>query len=473
MKPGDRLIVLSDHGFESFRRAVHLNRWLVEQGFLALKPGAPSSESLFTNVDWPRSKAFALGLNGIFLNLKGREALGVVPEAEAQALKQEIASKLQAFRDPDTGAAVVATVRDRSEVYQGAKAADAPDLVIGYARGYRASWQTTLGGVPETLVEDNTRKWSGDHCIEPSFVPGVLFTSFKLPAEDRLDHRGARAGSNRARAHRQRRSGPDRTLDRRPRRRLAGARRARWRGVRLAPGRGPDRGLGHPHGARLDGALPADLEPAGGLPPPRPEIRAEQTRLTSYEGPLSGLWPLIGRNFLLAGRHLWLTLVPALIATIPVLLILAWASNAFDARWPQPGDRIEVRAVASEASELPALRWQGNAEVTPTGEGAWSVVWPEHGASLKLLDSDATVLLRLPTAGPASVVHQRRWWNALIGNPAGYLPSPGEVDAVELGLPQSECLPFGPRLAARPASPSSSAFVLIGSLLLKHLWRLH
>ena len=79
MKPGDRLIVLSDHGFDSFRRAVHLNRWLADEGYLALKPGAPSSESLFTNVDWTKSRAFALGLNGIFLNVSGREALGYRP----------------------------------------------------------------------------------------------------------------------------------------------------------------------------------------------------------------------------------------------------------------------------------------------------------------------------------------------------------------------------------------------------------
>ena len=183
MKPEDRLIVLSDHGFDSFRRAVHLNRWLADEGYLALKPGAPSSESLFTNVDWTKSKAFALGLNGIFLNLSGREALGIVRPEDVAALKQEISDKLKAWRDPDTGETVVLNVSDGSEIYHGKKTADAPDLVVGYSHGYRASWQTALGGVPDLLVEDNTRKWSGDHCIEPSLVPGVLFTSFKPPRE--------------------------------------------------------------------------------------------------------------------------------------------------------------------------------------------------------------------------------------------------------------------------------------------------
>jgi predicted AlkP superfamily phosphohydrolase/phosphomutase len=471
MKPRDRLIVLSDHGFESFRRAVHLNRWLVEQGLLVLKPGAPSSESLFTNVDWPRSKAFALGLNGIFLNLKGREALGIVPAAEADALKQEIASKLKEFRDPKTGEPMIARVYDRSEIYQGSKAADAPDLVIGYARGYRASWQTTLGGVPEALVEDNTRKWSGDHCIEPSFVPGVLFTSFPLAAKvgsitevptlirDQLGLTGS--------------VDPDLTAPSKGVLDVASPVLAGIDGLAFGWMSGTARiAFWAILAAFASMGLYRLISNQSRLAATKAEIKALQNRLASYDGPLAGLWPLIGRNFLMAGRHLRLTLGPALIATIPVLLILAWASNAFDARWPQPGDRIAVRAVPSDASELPELRWQGNAEVTPTGEGAWSIAWPKDGASLKLVDSDATVLLRLPTAGLASVVHQRRWWNVLVGNPAGYLPSPGEVDAVELGLPQSEWLPFGPDWLRGPIA-FFFGVLLIGSLLLKHLWRLH
>ena len=179
MKPDDDLIVLSDHGFNSFRRSVHLNRWLAEEGYLVLKPGQRTSESLFANVDWTKSKAFALGLNGVFLNLRDREALGIVRAEDAAALKQEIAAELANIPDPETGEAMVVTVYEGDEIYQGAQAGAAPDLVIGYASGYRASWQTALGGVPEALVEDNARKWSGDHCIEPSLVPGILLTSFQ------------------------------------------------------------------------------------------------------------------------------------------------------------------------------------------------------------------------------------------------------------------------------------------------------
>jgi predicted AlkP superfamily phosphohydrolase/phosphomutase len=180
MAPEDRLIVLSDHGFNSFRRSVHLNRWLQENGYMTTRAGQPESESLFTNVDWTRTQAYAVGLNGIYLNVKGRERLGIVREQQIDQLKSEIAEKLVGFVDPDTGEPAVVTVYKAEDVYTGDEIYDAPDLVIGYGEGYRASWQTTLGGVPALLVEDNLRNWSGDHCVEPSLVPGVLFTSFNL-----------------------------------------------------------------------------------------------------------------------------------------------------------------------------------------------------------------------------------------------------------------------------------------------------
>ena len=180
LSPADRLIVLSDHGFNSFRRSVHLNRWLVEKGYMASREGQPDSESLFTNVNWTRTKAYAIGLNGIYLNMKGRERLGVVRTEQVEQLKREIANDLRGFVDPDTGAPVVLNVYTAEEIYNGDEMKHAPDLIIGYAEGYRASWQTALGGVPAPVVEDNVRNWSGDHCVEPTLVPGVLFTSFDL-----------------------------------------------------------------------------------------------------------------------------------------------------------------------------------------------------------------------------------------------------------------------------------------------------
>jgi predicted AlkP superfamily phosphohydrolase/phosphomutase len=469
LAPEDNLIVLSDHGFDSFRRAVHLNRWLVDEGYLALKPGAPASDSLFTNVDWPRTKAFALGLNGIFLNLADREALGIVRQPEAGVLKQEIGEKLRALTDPDTGEPVIATVYGRDEVYHGAQTEGAPDLVIGYARGYRASWQTALGGVPENLIEDNAKKWSGDHCIEPAFVPGVLFTSFKLSEE-----LGSIADVPRLV---------------RDQLQLTGS----GDSEQIAPSMGA-LDVASPVLARIDARM-ADWLPDWGrlilwgilaafgsmalyrvtsnqsrLAANKAEIRTLQKQLNQFNGPFSEAWPLLRRNVMLSGRRVWLTLFPALIGSLPVLFVLAWVSTAFETHWPAPGDQIEVDPRAA-GGELPPLRWEGSVQAAPVGNGTWNVVWPENGTSLTLLDSDGTVLLKLPTTEPVSVVHQRRWWNVLIGNPAGYLPSPGDVDTVAMALPRSEYLPFGPDWL-RGGIAFFLGVVLISSLLLKFLWRL-
>ncbi|MDH4018582.1 MAG: alkaline phosphatase family protein [Xanthomonadales bacterium] len=176
----DRLIVLSDHGFAPFRRAVNLNTWLVEQGLLVLKDGHQDSAVGFAAVDWSRTSAYALGLNGLYINRSGREAHGIVDEIAAAQIKQQIISSLPRLLDPQTGSAAVRDVFDGELLYPGNANNDAPDLVVGYEPGYRASWQTTLGGVPGSLIDDNRKKWSGDHCITPAAVPGVLFTSFKM-----------------------------------------------------------------------------------------------------------------------------------------------------------------------------------------------------------------------------------------------------------------------------------------------------
>jgi len=177
--PEDELLVISDHGFAPFRKAVHLNRWLVDNGYLVLEDDADESDVVFSSVDWSRSRAYALGLNGVFINRAGREAKGIVEAGEVEPLKREITSALEAWNDGETGDPVVRRVFDGLEIYPGAEDnEETPDLVIGYHRGYRASWQTTLGAVPGALIEPNAQKWSGDHCIDPELVPGVLFSTF-------------------------------------------------------------------------------------------------------------------------------------------------------------------------------------------------------------------------------------------------------------------------------------------------------
>ncbi len=178
MGPDDRLIVLSDHGFAPFRWAVNLNRWLLDEGLLVLKQGHRTSAVGFADVDWSRSKAYAIGLNSVYINRSGREAQGIVDAAEAGRIKHQIMDRLPLLTNEANGEQVVAKVFDGEKLYPANANGDAPDLVIGYQPGYRASWQTTLGGVPSQAVEVNARKWSGDHCILPDAVPGVLFTSF-------------------------------------------------------------------------------------------------------------------------------------------------------------------------------------------------------------------------------------------------------------------------------------------------------
>lgn len=181
------LLVLSDHGFTSFRRAVHVNRWLYEHQYLHLLPGhlPDDTASFFQSVDWARTRAYALGLNGIYINRKGREGQGLVaPGRETEALKQEIKEQLSLAVDPETGERMIETVYTQQEAWWGDALEGAPDLVIGYRRGYRGSWKNALGGVPERLVEDNRAKWSGDHCVDPSLVPGILLSNRRIGKAD-------------------------------------------------------------------------------------------------------------------------------------------------------------------------------------------------------------------------------------------------------------------------------------------------
>jgi len=182
----DTLVVcLSDHGFSSFQRGFHINSWLHEQELLALKPGvAPGADAgeLLLQVDWSRTRAYALGIGSVYLNVRGRERSGVVEPADARALTEQIAGALANVADPDRATLAVRGATPGHVAYRGAAAADAPDLVVRFAPGYRASWTTALGGIPQGLFEDNEKRWGGDHIIDPALVPGVLFMSHPFDA---------------------------------------------------------------------------------------------------------------------------------------------------------------------------------------------------------------------------------------------------------------------------------------------------
>jgi len=172
-----RLLIVSDHGFTAFDYKVHLNQWLVEHGYLKLKPAA--EERSLQNADWPNTQAYALGLNSVYLNLAGREGLGCVSLQQVEPVRQRLRQELEAWIGPD-GRPVIQRVYFREEVFHGPLLSQAPDLVIGYAPGYRASAETGLGKWGAVSLLANTDHWHADHCLDPQAVPGVLFASAGL-----------------------------------------------------------------------------------------------------------------------------------------------------------------------------------------------------------------------------------------------------------------------------------------------------
>jgi predicted AlkP superfamily phosphohydrolase/phosphomutase len=180
----DPLIIMSDHGFGSFRRGLNVNTWLLDEGYVHLVDSADRARaSILDSVDWRRSKAYALGINCLYLNLAGREKHGIVSETERVPLLKEIGEKLLQLRDAD-GSPVVDTAYYVEEYYPGADRDSAPDMLIGYARNYRGSWATTLGRMPPELLEDNLDRWSGDHCIAAHLIPGIVVTNRKIVVAD-------------------------------------------------------------------------------------------------------------------------------------------------------------------------------------------------------------------------------------------------------------------------------------------------
>ncbi|MCU0304461.1 MAG: alkaline phosphatase family protein [Thermoanaerobaculales bacterium] len=181
----DVLFVLSDHGCTSFRRGVNLNAWLLANGYLALRDGADPARPWLQSVDWSRTRAYAVGLVGIFLNLKGREAEGIVePGDEAAALKSELAARLGGLVDDETGTIAINEAFDTDTLYRGPYKGNAPDLLIGYNHGYRISWGCASGVVAGRVFEDNVKAWSGDHIVDPRLVPGVLFCDRAVSSDD-------------------------------------------------------------------------------------------------------------------------------------------------------------------------------------------------------------------------------------------------------------------------------------------------
>nr|MEE4269694.1 alkaline phosphatase family protein [Candidatus Krumholzibacteria bacterium] len=187
----DLLLVVSDHGFANFRRGVNLNTWFRDHGYLYLKSDPPEGPAPALEpgqrvdareIDWTRTRAYTNGLAGFYINIAGRETDGCVPPENASALKRELIEKLRGLPDPGDpqGGVAITNLWDAQEVYAGPYRGNGPDVLVGYTRGYRADWHAAVGRLTDEAIRDNRRAWSGDHCMDPAQVPGIVFANRPL-----------------------------------------------------------------------------------------------------------------------------------------------------------------------------------------------------------------------------------------------------------------------------------------------------
>ncbi len=182
------LLAFSDHGFAPFYRSFHLNSWLKNMGYLTLRDSAGGKDkSIYGDVDWQKTQAYAIGFNALYINEKGRERSGSVPSEKKEGLCREIAKRLEQTFDPHDQTQTVSKANITQDIYPGAPNRVAPDIIVGYNRGYRASWQTALGNIPDgEQYEWNKNKWSGDHCMDANKVPGMFVSNRPMQQSEKV-----------------------------------------------------------------------------------------------------------------------------------------------------------------------------------------------------------------------------------------------------------------------------------------------
>ena len=180
LKKNDVIIVMSDHGFKSFRRCVNLNTWLFNNGYLALKNNKITGADYFSDIDWSKTKAYALGLGGIYLNKQGREKQGILNKNDVLSTKKELISKLSGLIDPVDNSKAVRNVYDNDTIFKGLYKDNGPDLIIGFEDGYRVSWESVTGKLKPDIFEDNTKAWSGDHAVDTAIASGIFLCNRKI-----------------------------------------------------------------------------------------------------------------------------------------------------------------------------------------------------------------------------------------------------------------------------------------------------
>lgn len=176
-----RIIAMSDHGFAPFRRTVNLNTWLRNEGYLKLDVDDVADEvSIMEYADWGNTKAYAVGLNGLYLNMQNREAEGIVTKEERRKLLEEIKAKLERLTDPGNGQKVVSHAFISEDNFSKDFLDRAPDIIVGFNRGYRTSGDSAIGGMHPDVLADNMDWWAGDHCMNPLHVPATFIANFKI-----------------------------------------------------------------------------------------------------------------------------------------------------------------------------------------------------------------------------------------------------------------------------------------------------
>lgn len=390
LKPDDKLLVLSDHGFSPYYRHVNLNRWLQQNGYLTLKTNNKTENFSLKDVDWSQTSAYAMGLNGIYLNLKNREANGIVAENNASKLSQEIINKLQILADEENP--VISHIYQRDEVYTGEQSKNSPDLIIGYKRGYRASWQTVLGEAPKELFTTNTDNWSGDHCIDPKLVPGVLFTNFK--------HNQTAIGIS---------------------------------------------DIGNMTLSELDKKPIKQVGNTGLLDIPRKVIQLIIKPIHKYllniiAILLTGillfvcLWLIKKLGNYLPSKFALNSIIKSLLWIITIVIFIDVSKNYFSSNYIGEKDDVIIKAYAINDIELPPLTWHDPQNNITNIDTKDKNIW-QHSSNekeLSLQEKDGYEVLSLSSKHFNFTKLQKNWWHKVLSNQAGYISPFSQVKKIEV-----------------------------------------
>ncbi len=180
LNPDINVVVISNHGVTGWERAVGLNFWLLQQGFLQLIPEIEPStgKALVQVADWNTTRVYALGFNSLYLNCEGREGSGAVQYREP--LLKELIGKLEKLVDPATNERIIHQAYRPDELGMVKNWQSTPDLIIGFNPGFAMAWSTVTAGIDSCFLQDNLGPFYGTNNVDAVFVPGIFFSNQKV-----------------------------------------------------------------------------------------------------------------------------------------------------------------------------------------------------------------------------------------------------------------------------------------------------